>query len=70
MSSTLTAMEFKVADLGLELGVLSQAEAEKLRIAEAGRLHVINVDDFDPLDLAADKSLFDAKPASKTEQAA
>lgn len=60
----------EVADLGLELGVLSQAEAEKLRIAEAGRLHVINVDDFDPLDLAADKSLFDVKPAVKAEQAA
>jgi acyl-CoA dehydrogenase len=60
----------EVADLGLELGVLSQAEAEKLRIAEAGRLHVINVDDFDPIDLAADKSLFDAQPTTKTEQAA
>lgn len=60
----------EVADLGLELGVLSQAEAEKLRVAEAGRLHVINVDDFDPIALAADKSLFDAKPANKTEQAA
>ena len=60
----------EVADLGLELGVLSHAEAEKLRIAEAGRLHVINVDDFDPIDLAADKSLFDAQPTTKTEQAA
>jgi acyl-CoA dehydrogenase len=60
----------EVAALGLELGVLSQAEAEKLRVAEAGRLHVINVDDFDPLDLAADKSLFDVKPAAQTEQAA
>jgi acyl-CoA dehydrogenase len=60
----------EVANLGLELGVLSQAEAEKLRIAEAGRLHVINVDDFDPIDLAADKSLFDAQPTTKTEQAA
>ncbi|MCT6700062.1 acyl-CoA dehydrogenase FadE [Rheinheimera sp. 4Y26] len=59
----------EVADLGLELGVLSQAEAEKLRVAEAGRLHVINVDDFDPLDLAADKSLFNST-AAKPEQAA
>ncbi|MBU2178091.1 MAG: acyl-CoA dehydrogenase FadE [Gammaproteobacteria bacterium] len=60
----------EVADLGLELGVLSQAEADKLRVAEAGRLHVINVDDFDPLELAADKSLFSDKPQEKTEQAA
>ncbi len=60
----------EVADLGLELGVLSQAEADKLRVAEASRLHVINVDDFDPLDLAADKSLFTDKSVDKAEQAA
>ena len=60
----------EVAALGLELGVLSQAEAEKLRIAETGRLHVINVDDFDPLELAADKSLFDPLVETSTEQAA
>lgn len=60
----------EVADLGLELGVLSQADADKLRVAEAGRLHVINVDDFDPLELAADKSLFSDKPQEKSEKAA
>ncbi len=61
----------EVATLGLELGVLSQAEAEKLRIAEAGRLHVINVDDFDPAALMADKSLLDTVLSTdKTEQAA
>lgn len=57
----------EVATLGLELGVLSQAEAEKLRIAEAGRLHVINVDDFDPADLMADKTLVSQQtPAAVT----
>jgi acyl-CoA dehydrogenase len=56
----------EVAALGLELGVITEAEAEKLRVAEQGRLHAINVDDFDPLDLAADKSLFDKKPKPKS----
>jgi acyl-CoA dehydrogenase len=50
----------EVAELGLSLGVLSQAEAEKLRVAEQGRLRTINVDDFDPIDLPADKRLLDA----------
>ena len=43
--------------LGLELGVISQEEAAKLRLAEEGRLFVINVDDFEPEYLAADNSL-------------
>ncbi|PSV17629.1 acyl-CoA dehydrogenase [Photobacterium leiognathi subsp. mandapamensis] len=43
----------KVADKGLELGVLEQAEAELLRRAERGRLRTINVDDFEPQALAA-----------------
>lgn len=47
----------EVAELGLSLGVLSQAEADKLRIAEQGRLFAINVDDFEPAYLMADKSL-------------
>jgi len=57
----------EVADLGLSLGVLSQTEAEKLRVAEVGRLKTINVDDFDPIDLMADKSLLesDAKVAEQ-----
>ncbi len=59
----------EVAALGLELGVITEAEAEKLRVAEQGRLHTINVDDFDPLDLAADKSLFDTKPKAKSAAA-
>ena len=38
--------------MGLEAGILSQAEADKLAAVEA-RLDVINVDDFDPADLVA-----------------
>lgn len=49
----------EVADLGLSLNAITDAEAEQLRTAEKSRLHVINVDDFDPLDLVADKSLFE-----------
>ncbi|WP_305417214.1 acyl-CoA dehydrogenase FadE [Photobacterium leiognathi] len=43
----------KVADKGLELDVLEHAEAELLRRAERGRLRTINVDDFEPEELAA-----------------
>lgn len=42
-----------VADKGLELGVIEHAEAELLRRAELGRLRTINVDDFEPEQLAA-----------------
>ncbi|MEW7866386.1 acyl-CoA dehydrogenase FadE [Aeromonas diversa] len=52
----------KVADVGLAAGILSEAEAEVLRRAEQSRLYTINVDDFDPMELAADKSLY--QPAS------
>lgn len=47
----------EVATLGLELGVITNSEAEVLRTAETGRLFAINVDDFEPEYLAADKSL-------------
>ena len=50
----------KVADIGLAAGVLSQSEAELLRRAEVSRLRTINVDDFDPIDLVANKKLFEA----------
>jgi acyl-CoA dehydrogenase len=60
----------EVADLGLSLGVLTPAEAEKLRVAEEGRLKTINVDDFDPADLMADKSLLESDKAKQAEQAA
>lgn len=43
----------KVAEIGLELGVLNEQEATKLKQVEAARLQVINVDDFDPKDLLA-----------------
>lgn len=52
----------KVADEGLAAGILSDAQADLLRRAEQGRLRTINVDDFDPAELAADKSL--CQPAS------
>ncbi|WNO61922.1 acyl-CoA dehydrogenase FadE [Rheinheimera sp. MMS21-TC3] len=47
----------EVATLGLELGVITNTEAEVLRTAETGRLFAINVDDFEPEYLAADKDL-------------
>ncbi|MGY3947404.1 acyl-CoA dehydrogenase [Aeromonas allosaccharophila] len=50
----------KVADIGLAAGVLTQSEAELLRRAEVSRLRTINVDDFDPIDLVANKKLFEA----------
>lgn len=47
----------EVADIGLSLGVINKQEADILRTAEESRLFVINVDDFEPDYLAADKSL-------------
>ncbi|WP_447838326.1 acyl-CoA dehydrogenase FadE [Aeromonas salmonicida] len=49
----------KVADAGLAFGVLNQNEADLLRRAEESRLRTINVDDFDPIDLVANKALFE-----------
>ncbi|MGY3858394.1 acyl-CoA dehydrogenase FadE [Aeromonas intestinalis] len=49
----------KVAEAGLALGVINQSEAELLRRAEQSRLRTINVDDFDPVDLVANKALFE-----------
>ncbi|WP_152557174.1 acyl-CoA dehydrogenase domain-containing protein, partial [Photobacterium sanctipauli] len=43
----------KVAETGLALNAINEDEAELLRRAEQGRLRTINVDDFDPQDLAA-----------------
>ncbi len=45
----------EVADKGLALDAITEAEAEILRRAEAGRLRVINVDDFDADELMAGK---------------
>ncbi|UXB12539.1 acyl-CoA dehydrogenase [Aeromonas dhakensis] len=49
----------KVAEAGLTLGVLNQTEADLLRRAEESRLSTINVDDFDPIELVANKALFE-----------
>ncbi|HDZ8856475.1 TPA: acyl-CoA dehydrogenase FadE [Aeromonas dhakensis] len=49
----------KVAEAGLMLGVLNQTEADLLRRAEESRLRTINVDDFDPIELVANKALFE-----------
>ncbi|MBV7413463.1 acyl-CoA dehydrogenase FadE [Aeromonas sp. sif2433] len=49
----------RVADEGLALGVINPAEADLLRRAEQSRLRTINVDDFDPIDLVANKALFE-----------
>ncbi|MBB1506865.1 acyl-CoA dehydrogenase [Pseudoalteromonas sp. SG41-1] len=46
----------KVAQMGLEAGILTQAEADQLASVEKARLDVINVDDFDPADLLAGKA--------------
>ena len=54
----------EVADLGLELKVISEAEAGILRTAEKGRLFAINVDDFEPAYLAADKTLTQQGPGA------
>ncbi|UAA40324.1 acyl-CoA dehydrogenase FadE [Paraneptunicella aestuarii] len=54
-----------VADKGLELGVINEKEADLLRKTEEERLRVINVDDFDPAELLADKSKKTEKASSK-----
>ena len=41
-----------IAAKGLELDVLTEVQAELLRVCEAGRLRTINVDDFEPSVLA------------------
>ncbi|MGF1693756.1 acyl-CoA dehydrogenase FadE [Photobacterium kagoshimensis] len=43
----------KLADTGLSLNAINEQEADLLRKAEEGRLRTINVDDFDPQELAA-----------------
>jgi acyl-CoA dehydrogenase len=51
-----------IADTGLELDVLTEAQAELLRACEAGRLRAINVDDFDPSELAHSPIQVSPKP--------
>ncbi|TKB54241.1 acyl-CoA dehydrogenase FadE [Ferrimonas aestuarii] len=57
----------EVADQGLELGVLTQEEAQLLRDAETGRLATINVDDFDPEELKAQQIV--TEPTSPVQAA-
>lgn len=57
----------KIAEMGLEAGVLNQQEAELLKRTEIGRFKAISVDDFDADELMADKSL--AKPKRSTRKA-
>lgn len=52
-----------VAEKGLELGVISEEQAELLRETEKGRLRTINVDDFDPAELI--QSVEKPKPKRK-----
>ncbi|MBY5980729.1 acyl-CoA dehydrogenase FadE [Ferrimonas balearica] len=52
----------RIAEQGLELGVLSEEEAEQMRVAEQGRLNAINVNDFDPEELKAQRPA--AKPSA------
>nr|WP_087506193.1 acyl-CoA dehydrogenase FadE [Neiella marina] len=57
----------RIAEQGLEMGVLSDSEAQLLRRAEVGRMKAINVDDFDSDELVADKSTL---PQKQTKNAA
>ncbi|MBW8192208.1 acyl-CoA dehydrogenase FadE [Neiella marina] len=51
----------KIAEEGLQLGVLNESEVQLLKRAEEGRMKAINVDDFDPQELVADKSTLPRK---------
>ncbi|MBB67528.1 MAG: hypothetical protein CMP19_08355, partial [Rickettsiales bacterium] len=53
-----------IAQKGLELGVITEQEAELLTRTEAGRLRTINVDDFDPKELIANTQA--TKPKRRT----
>lgn len=59
----------EAADQGLALKAITEEEAELLRRTEKGRKAAIDVDDFEPEALAADKSLL-VKTAAKATQAA
>ncbi|MEH6713044.1 MAG: acyl-CoA dehydrogenase, partial [Paraglaciecola polaris] len=59
-----------IADKGIELGVITEQEAELLKRTEAGRLRTINVDDFDPKELIANTQATKAKRRTKSTEAA
>lgn len=61
----------KAADRGLAVKAISQAEAELFYRAEKGRKNAINVDDFEPEVLAANKNLHsEVQQTPKQESAA
>ena len=64
-----TGLDF-IASKGLELGVITEQEAELLKRTEAGRLRTINVDDFDPKELIANTQATKAKRPRKASDAA
>lgn len=49
----------EVAEIGLAANAITEAEAQLLIKAEKGRKAAIDVDDFDPMDLPANKALLD-----------
>jgi acyl-CoA dehydrogenase len=55
----------QIADRGLALKVLSEDEAKLMKETELGRLRTINVDDFDPSELAQAQSVVEEKPKRK-----
>lgn len=59
----------KLAEKGLEMGVITEQEASLLRRAEKGRLNTINVDDFSPEELMVEKPETKAKRKSSTKAA-
>ncbi|NMP32491.1 acyl-CoA dehydrogenase [Thalassotalea sp. M1531] len=59
----------EVAEQGLAINAITEEEADLLRRTETGRKAVIDVDDFDPMDLAANKALVE-QVSNKQEHAA
>lgn len=59
----------EVAEKGLALKAISEEEAQLLVRAEKGRKAAIDVDDFDPIELAANKELLLEKPVKKSHAA-
>jgi acyl-CoA dehydrogenase len=56
----------QLADTGLKLGVIDQSQAELMRRAEAGRLRVINVDDFTQEELELGHRQSDIEPQANS----
>jgi acyl-CoA dehydrogenase len=57
----------EIAAKGIELGVITDEEANLLRETELGRLRTINVDDFDPAELT--QSVAPEKPKRRAKSA-